>query len=806
MLLRAILLLVLLLTSCGDLPEPFIGNPGPTGRMLARPPTPRLAVLPPTNALLTDAAGKEFADALAAGLQTKEVPAVVDKVRANDWHLVTIAEQRGATVVPVLHVVDPKGDDKGHSRGRASGDCRLGDGSSETLRQAADDAVPKVNDLLNGIQNVAMRADPNSLYNRNAKVQVAVVTGAPGSREDKFGKEGLTFDDVLLLPAESAVLPTEVTTTTYLTRKIPLNIPVVSAAMDTVTESRLAIALAREGGIGIIHSNLLHRGPGRGGREGEALRVRNDRRARSPSAPTTLVSEAEELMSTYRSPASRSPTRAAHLVGILTNRDLRFGVRLDAPIRDFMTSENLVTAPIGTTLEQAEAAPPQAQDREAADRRRGGPPQGAHHRQGHPEEDPVPRRDEGRARPPARRRGGRRRPGRGGARGGADRGGASTCSSSTRPTATRSRSIEMVRALKARFADVQIVAGNIATPRGAPSADRRGRRRDQGRHRAGLDLHDAHRRRRRACRRSPPSTTARRWRRSTASRSSPTVACSTRATWPRRSPPARDCVMIGSLLAGRRREPGRRRDLPGRALQGVPRHGLARRDEDALLLKDRYFQADVSEVPTSSCPRASKGASRTRARSTTSSTSSSAACAPAMGYSGAATIDGDRSTRRASSEITAAGLRESHPHGDRDHEGSPELPDLATREDAPRGLHAPARGHRVPRRHSGARRPLRPRRRSVPRGLSRRVHPDHLRRCRSSSRQPEAEPMSSAEVVPFPTPEPSARGSSRSSSSTSAGSTRTSSRGACARRSVYCGARRRARSRPPKSAPGTRRR
>jgi len=177
---RAILLIVLLLTSCGDLPEPFIGNPGTTGRMLARPPTPRLAVLPPTNALLTDAAGREFADALATGLQTKEVPAVVGQVRANDWHLVTIAEQRGATVVPVLHVVDPKGDDKGHIEGAPVPTAAWANASSETLRQAADDAVPKVNDLLNGIQNVAMRADPNSLYNRNAKVQVAVVTGAPG--------------------------------------------------------------------------------------------------------------------------------------------------------------------------------------------------------------------------------------------------------------------------------------------------------------------------------------------------------------------------------------------------------------------------------------------------------------------------------------------------------------------------------------------------------------------------------------------------------------------------------------------------
>ena len=132
------------------------------------------------------------------------------------------------------------------------------------------------------------------------------------SREDKFGKEGLTFDDVLLLPAESAVLPTEVTTTTCLTRKIPLNIPVVSAAMDTVTEARLAIALAREGGIGIIHRNLSI--------EDQAAEVDKVKRSESgmivepdhACRPTTLVSDARGAdVDATGSPASRSPTRAA---------------------------------------------------------------------------------------------------------------------------------------------------------------------------------------------------------------------------------------------------------------------------------------------------------------------------------------------------------------------------------------------------------------------------------------------------------------------------------------------------------------
>jgi IMP dehydrogenase len=164
--------------------------------------------------------------------------------------------------------------------------------------------------------------------------------------------EGLTFDDVLLLPARSGVLPAQADTKTCLSRTIDLNIPVVSAAMDTVTESRLAIALAREGGIGIIHRNMPI--------ERQAEEV--DRVKRSESGmivdPVTMepeqrICEALDVMKRFR--ISGVPvTRNRRLVGILTNRDLRFETNLDQAIGNVMTKDNLITVPVGTTLEEAE--------------------------------------------------------------------------------------------------------------------------------------------------------------------------------------------------------------------------------------------------------------------------------------------------------------------------------------------------------------------------------------------------------------------------------------------------------------------
>ena len=167
----------------------------------------------------------------------------------------------------------------------------------------------------------------------------------------KIVKEGLTFDDVLLIPEASDVLPAEVDLKTTLAKGIDLNIPIVSAAMDTVTESRLAIAMAREGGMGIIHKNMSI--------EEQAKEVDKVKRSEHGVitdpfflAPDNLVKDAVSLMERYR--ISGVPvTKEGKLVGILTNRDLRFETNYEQPISAVMTKDNLVTAPVGTSLDDA---------------------------------------------------------------------------------------------------------------------------------------------------------------------------------------------------------------------------------------------------------------------------------------------------------------------------------------------------------------------------------------------------------------------------------------------------------------------
>ncbi|WP_046216667.1 IMP dehydrogenase [Paenibacillus wulumuqiensis] len=171
--------------------------------------------------------------------------------------------------------------------------------------------------------------------------------------ETKFAKEGLTFDDVLLVPRKSEVLPKEVSVATTLSKNVKLNVPLISAGMDTVTEAAMAIAMAREGGIGVIHKNMPV--------EQQAEEV--DRVKRSESGvitnpfsltPDKMVSDAEAVMAKYRISGVPIVDENKTLVGIITNRDLRFIHDYNMKISEVMTSENLVTAPVGTTLQEAE--------------------------------------------------------------------------------------------------------------------------------------------------------------------------------------------------------------------------------------------------------------------------------------------------------------------------------------------------------------------------------------------------------------------------------------------------------------------
>jgi IMP dehydrogenase len=165
--------------------------------------------------------------------------------------------------------------------------------------------------------------------------------------------EALTFDDVLLLPDYSEILPTEADTTTRVTRNIRLNVPLLSAAMDTVTESPMAIAIAQQGGLGVIHKNLPI----------DAQRDEVDKVKRSESGmivdpvtitPDRLIRDALAVMQRYKISGVPIVNSDGRLVGILTNRDLRFETRLDLPISEAMTKDNLITVSVGTTLKEAE--------------------------------------------------------------------------------------------------------------------------------------------------------------------------------------------------------------------------------------------------------------------------------------------------------------------------------------------------------------------------------------------------------------------------------------------------------------------
>ena len=353
----------------------------------------------------------------------------------------------------------------------------------------------------------------------------------------------LTFDDVLLVPQHSRVLPSHVDVSTRFTRRIPLNVPLASAAMDTVTESSLAIAMAQQGAIGVIHKNLSI--------EEQASEV--DRVKRSESGmivnPITLspqhrIYEALALMQKYRIsgvPITEDGQKEGKLVGILTNRDLRFETNVERPIAAIMTSENLITVPVGTTLDQAEEILHRHKVEKLlvvdADYRL----KGLITVKDIQKAMKYPERLQGRARSSAGRRRDRRRQGHHGARRGAGRRARRRAGRRHRARPFAGRARRRRSGCGAAFPDVDLIAGNVATGDGDRSADQARRRRGEGRHRRRLDLHDAHHRRHRRADDHAPSPSARAPRRPTTCRSSPTAASATPATSPRRlrSGPAR---------------------------------------------------------------------------------------------------------------------------------------------------------------------------------------------------------------------------------------------------------------------------
>jgi IMP dehydrogenase len=473
--------------------------------------------------------------------------------------------------------------------------------------------------------------------------------------EDRFAKEGLTFDDVLLRPAESHVLPNDVSTRTRLTRGIELAIPVVSAAMDTVTEARLAIALAREGGIGILHRNLSI--------SDQVAEV--DRVKRSESGmivePVTLrpdarVAEALELMATYHISGVPITDRDGVLVGILTNRDLRFESDREQPVSALMTSEGLVTAPEGTTLAQAE---------EILHRHK---------------IEKLPVVDgEGKLRglitvkdiqktieyPQATKDGrGRLRVGaavgvgsdaieraEGLAAAGADVLVVDTAHGHSRGV------LEMVRTLRSRL-DVELVAGNIATAEGAEALI------DAGADavKAGVGPGSICTTRIVAGVGVPQVTAIYDCAQVCARHGVPLIGdggLTSSGDIAKAIAAGADAVMLGSLLAGVEEAPGDVILLQGERFKEYRGMGSLGAMKARSFSKDRYFQGDVEDVDLL-VPEGIEGRIPYKGPLRSVVHQLVGGLRQAMGYCGAETIDSLKQARFI--RVTAAGLRESHPH------------------------------------------------------------------------------------------------------------------------------------------------
>ena len=475
--------------------------------------------------------------------------------------------------------------------------------------------------------------------------------------ERKFGKEGLTFDDVLLLPAESHVLPNDVSTVTRLTPSISLNIPLISAAMDTVTEARLAIALAREGGLGIVHRNLSI--------ADQVAEVDKVKRSESGMIvepvtlrATDLVADALELMERYRISGVPIIDDDGVLVGILTNRDLRFETDTSQPVSALMTSRNLVTAPVGTTLEEAEAILHRNKIEKLPVVDHEGRLTGLITVKDISKRIKYPDATKDDAGSTARRRCSRRRAGRAGARGRARRRG----------------------------------GGRARRRYGSWALARRPRRRPQAqggaRHRADRGEHLDRRRSARACRCRggrgeggsgpgsicttrvvagvgvPQVTAVYDAVQALAGHAIPVIAdggVRNSGDIAKAIASGADVVMLGSMFAGTDEAPGEVIVAQGERFKEYRGMGSLGAMKARSFSKDRYFQGDVEDVEKL-IPEGIEGRVPYKGPLAPIVHQVVGGLRQSMGYCGAATIE-DMKTRTRFTRITPAGLHESHPHG-----------------------------------------------------------------------------------------------------------------------------------------------
>jgi IMP dehydrogenase len=471
----------------------------------------------------------------------------------------------------------------------------------------------------------------------------------------KFAREGLTFDDVLLVPAESSVLPNDVSTRTRVTRSIELAIPLLSAAMDTVTEARLAIALAREGGLGILHRNLSI--------ADQAAEVDKVKRSEAGMIvePVTLppdarVADAIALMERFHVSGIPIVDGGGRLVGILTNRDLRFETDTAQPVSALMTSRDLVTAPLGTTLAQAEAILHRHKIEKLPVVDADGVLKGLVTVKDIQKRIQFPHatKDEhGRLRvgaavgvgPDALER--------------AEALVAEEVDVLVVDTAHgHSRGVlEMVRTIKSRL-DVQVVAGNVATAEGAAALVEAG----ADGIKCGIGPGAACTTRVVAGVGVPQVTAVHDCASAAAPAGVPVIAdggVSSSGDLAKAIAAGADAVMLGSMLAGTDESPGEVLVVQGERFKAYRGMGSLGAMRARSFSKDRYFQGDVEDVDKL-VPEGIEGRVPYKGPLAPVVHQLAGGLRQAMGYCGAATIEEMKEAQFV--RITGAGLRESHPH------------------------------------------------------------------------------------------------------------------------------------------------